>query len=61
MARLFLPTSMAENFSRRGHETRTYVCACYIGFKINKFIINERIQAYNHSIKNFGRKYTYIS
>jgi hypothetical protein len=32
MARLFLPSSMAENFSFRGHETRTYLCACHLGF-----------------------------
>jgi hypothetical protein len=28
MARLFLPSSMAENFSFRGHETTTYLCVC---------------------------------
>jgi hypothetical protein len=31
-ARLFLPSSMAENFSLRGHMTRTYLCACHLGF-----------------------------
>jgi hypothetical protein len=32
MTRLFLPSSMAENFSFRGHETRTYLCACHLVF-----------------------------
>jgi hypothetical protein len=32
MARLFLPSSMAGNFSIRGHKTRTYLCAYHLGF-----------------------------
>jgi hypothetical protein len=44
MARLFLPSSKAENFSFRGHETTTYLCVCPLGFlKSTKFIINARI------------------
>jgi hypothetical protein len=30
------PSSMAKNFSQRGHETRTYLCACHLGFCLAK-------------------------
>ena len=32
MARISSSLSMAEGFSIRGHETRTYLCACHLGF-----------------------------
>jgi hypothetical protein len=32
MARLSSSSSMTKIFSIRGHETRTYLCACHLGF-----------------------------
>jgi hypothetical protein len=34
-ARLSFSSSMAENLSIRRHETRTYLCACHLGFLFN--------------------------
>ena len=54
MARLYLPSSMVENyFSTRGHVAMTYLCACYLGFKINKFISkckNTNLQPFNQEV-----------
>ena len=49
-------SSMAENFSQRGHETRTYLCACHLGFYSAKFINICKKWNYNHSFKKFCRK-----
>jgi hypothetical protein len=35
-ARLSSSLSMAKGFSIRGHETRTYLCACHLGFLFSK-------------------------
>jgi hypothetical protein len=53
MARPFLPSSMAENFSFRGHETRTYLCACHLGFldyKIINICKNIRLKPFNQEV-----------
>ena len=47
---------MAENFSQRGHETRTYLCACHLTFYLAKFIKIWKKWNYNHSFKKFCRK-----
>jgi hypothetical protein len=53
MARLSSSSSMAESFSIRGHETRTYLCACHLGFLIQQ-IINTckkiRLQPFNQEV-----------
>ena len=49
-------SSNAENFSQRGHETRTYLCACHLGFYSAKFINICKKWNYNHSFKKFCRK-----
>jgi hypothetical protein len=56
MARLFLSSKMAENLSLWGHETRTYLCACHLGFYSSKIINTCKKLNYNHSFKKFCRK-----
>jgi len=61
MARLSSSSSMAKSFSIRGHETRTYLCACHLGFLFNnnhKYMQEIKLQPF---IQEFLQKNTYNS
>jgi hypothetical protein len=60
-ARLSFSSSMAENLSIRGHETRTYLCACHLGFLFSnnhKYMQEIKLQPF---IQEVLQKNTYNS